>query len=101
MKVIILHAGEEDQFWLHINKIKRVYEHEHIITEIYLEDNYKIKIVDYYKLFNFKKFVYAFINSEKKIEILKITDFQYCNERCSMKIKDWVRQVVDERNNNV
>ena len=98
MKVIILHAGKEDQFWLHINKIKRVYENEqpsHILTKIYLEDNYKIKIVDYYKYLDFKKFVYEFINSEKKIEILKVTNFQYDHTWCEMRTKDWVGQVVD------
>jgi hypothetical protein len=104
LKVIILHAGEEDQFWLHIIRIKRIYTHKfanYIQTLIDLENDYQVQIIDHHKLFDFKKFVYQFINSEKKIEILKVTEFQYNNKWCKMQTKDWVEQVVDERAKNV
>ena len=98
MKLIILMAGEEDQFWLHINKIRRIYQHEYVnyfLIEIHLENNYTIRISDPYKNLDFKKFVYKFINSEKKLEILKVTEFQYDNKWCKMVTKDWVAQAVD------
>ena len=104
MKVIIMVAGKEDQFWLHINKIKRIYAYEfndrYIRTEIHLEDNYKIEIIDRHKNLDFKKFVYDFINSEEEIQFLKITEFQYNANWCKMETTDWVAQVVTQRSKN-
>ena len=100
VKVIIFVAGKEDQFWLHINKIRRIYTRpisHSIETTIYLEDEYKIRIEDPYKQTDFKTLIHDFINSEDKVEHIKVTDFQYSKKWCFMRTTDWVEQVVTKK----
>jgi hypothetical protein len=100
MKVIVFKDGE-NQLWLHMEDIKKIWSHTFAHferTEIYFKvdaQEPKIKIYDYHKT-NLSKLLYDFMKSQENFMKIKVKDLERDSSfnYHSMKLTDWVSQAM-------
>ena len=95
MKVIILDNGETE-IYLHVNKITRTYAHEYAHytrTTVHMK-NYQIFISDF-QHGNFNTLLHEFIQSNEKLQILKVKHVIHKTGEARVTLVDWVSQAMN------
>jgi len=95
MKVLIL-KGDRHHIWVHINRIQRIHTHNFYNYNqiiIHTIDKFKITIHDYH-MDAFMPIFNNFIESDKKVKILKMLDLKVDNDCAFMRSNDWITNVV-------